>query len=54
MTKSKKPHTYGTFDKYKCRIAFRGDMFFDFYCNKTYAGTVMTEMVRLMLSVAVE
>ena len=31
---------------------FRGDRWYDLYANKTYAGTVMSETVRLMLSVA--
>ena len=42
----------GTFDKYKCHIVFRGDRWYDLYCNKTYAGCVMSETVRLLLSVA--
>ena len=49
---SKKYHPDGTFDKYKCRIVFRGDKWYDLYCNKTYAGCVMSETVRLMLAVA--
>ena len=49
---TKKYHPDGTFDKYKCRIVFRGDRWYDLYCNKTYAGCVMSETVRLMLSVA--
>ena len=31
---------------------FRGDKWYDIYNNKTYAGTVMTESVRLLLAVA--
>ena len=49
---TKKYHPDGSFDKYKCRIVFRGDRWYDLYCNKTYAGCVMSETVRLMLSVA--
>ena len=49
---TKKYHPDGTFDKYKCRIVFRGDRWYDLYCNKTYAGCVMSETVRLLLSVA--
>ena len=49
---TKKYHPDGTFDKYKCRIVFRGDRWYDLYCNKTYAGCVMSESVRLLLSVA--
>ena len=49
---TKKYHPDGTFDKYKCRIVFRGDKWYDLYDNKTYAGCVMSETVRLMLSVA--
>ena len=49
---TKKYHPDGTFDKYKCRIVFRGDKWYDLYCNKTYAGCVMSETVRLLLAVA--
>ena len=49
---TKKYHPDGSFDKYKCRIVFRGDRWYDLYCNKTYAGCVMSETVRLLLSVA--
>ena len=49
---TKKYHPDGTFDKYKCRIVFRGDRWYDLYLNKTYAGCVMSETVRLLLSVA--
>ena len=49
---TKKYHPDGTFDKYKCRIVFRGDRWYDLYNNKTYAGCVMSETVRLLLSVA--
>ena len=49
---TKKYHPDGSFDKYKCRIVFRGDRWYDLYCNKTYAGCVMSESVRLLLSVA--
>ena len=30
---TKKYHPDGTFDKYKCRIVFRGDRWYDLYCN---------------------
>jgi hypothetical protein len=33
-------------------LVFRGDKWYDVYNNKTYAGTVMTESVRLLLAVA--
>ena len=46
-------HPDGTFDKCSCRIVFRGDRWYGLYCNKTYAGCVMSESVRLLLSVAV-
>ena len=46
---TKKYHPDGSFDKYKCRIVFRGDRWYDLYCNKTYAGCVMSESVRLLL-----
>ena len=49
---TKKYHPDGTFDKYKCRVVFRGDRWYDLYSNKTYAGCVMSETVRLMLSIA--
>ena len=49
---TKKYHPDGSFDKYKSRIVFRGDRRYDLHANKTYAGTVMSETVRLMLSVA--
>jgi len=49
---AKKFHPDGTFDKYKARLVFRGDKWYDVYNNKTYAGTVMTESVRLLLAVA--
>ena len=49
---TKKYHPDGSFDKYKCRIVFRGDRWFDLYCNKTYAGCVMSESVRLLLAIA--
>ena len=49
---TKKYHPGGNFDKYKCRIVFQGDRRYDFYCNKTYASCVMSETVRLILSVA--
>ena len=49
---TKKYHPDGSFDKYKNRIVFRGDRWYDLYASKTYASTVMSETVRLMLSVA--
>ena len=49
---TKKYHPDGTFDKYKCRVVFRGDRWYDLYSNKTYADCVMSETVRLMLSIA--
>ena len=49
---TKKYHPDGTFDKYKARLVFRGDKWYDIYNNKTYAGTVMFESVRLLLAIA--
>ena len=49
---TKNCHPDGTFGKYKCRIVFRCDRWHDLYCDKTYAGCVMSETVRLILSVA--
>jgi hypothetical protein len=49
---TKKYHPDGSFDKYKARLVFRGDKWYDIYNNKTYAGTVMSESVRLLLAVA--
>ena len=49
---TKKYHPDGTFDKYKARLVFRGDKWYDVYNNQTYAGTVMSESVRLLLAVA--
>ena len=49
---TKKYHPDGTFDKYKARLVFRGDKWYDLYNNKTYAGTVMSESVRLLLATA--
>ena len=48
---SKKFNADGTFDKYKCRIVFRGDRWIDHYHNKTYAGTVKSESIRLLLAI---
>ena len=48
----KKDYPDGKFDKNNYRIVFRGDRGYDLYCNKTYAGCVMSETVRLLLSVA--
>jgi hypothetical protein len=52
MVYTKKYHPDGSFDKYKARIVFRGDKWYDLYQNKTYAGTVMSESVRLLLAIA--
>ena len=49
---TKKNHPDGTFDKYKCRITLRRNRWHDLYCNKTYAGCVMSESIRRMLPVA--
>ena len=49
---TKKYHPHGSLDKRKCRIVFRGDRWYDLYCNKTYAGCVMSESVRLLLAIA--
>ena len=49
---TKKYHPDGTFDKYKCCIVFRGDRWYDLYSNKKYAGCMMSESVRPMLSMA--
>ena len=51
---TKKMHPDGTFDKFKCRLVFRGDRFVDAYNNKTYSGTVMSESVRLMFAIIAE
>jgi hypothetical protein len=51
---SKKLHPDGTFDKYKCRLVFRGDRWVDFINNKTYSGTVRSETVRLLFSILAE
>jgi hypothetical protein len=48
----KKFHPDANFDKYKARLVFRGDKWYDVYNNKPYAGTVMTESVRLLLAIA--
>ena len=49
---TKKYNPDGSFDKYKTRLVFRGERWFDIYNNETYAGTVMSETVRILLSVA--
>ena len=49
---TKKYRPDGSFDKYKSRIVFRDDRLCRLYANKTYAGTVKSETVRLVLSVA--
>ena len=51
---SKKLHPDGSFDKYKCRLVFRGDRWVDFFNNKTYSGTVRSETVRLLFSILAE
>ena len=48
---SKKYRADGTFEKHKCRIVFRGDRWYGHYHNKTYAGTVMSESVKLAIAV---
>ena len=48
---TKKDHLDGSFDTYQRRRVFRGDRCYDLYCNKTYAGCVMSESERLLLSV---
>ena len=35
---AKKYHPDGSFNKYKARLVFRGDKWYDIYNNKTYAG----------------
>jgi hypothetical protein len=44
----------GTFQKYKCRLVARGDRWIDHYSTKTFAGTVKSESVRLLLCIAAE
>ena len=46
---TKKYHPIDSFDKYKSRVVFRGDRWYDLYGHKKYAGTVMYKTVRLML-----
>jgi hypothetical protein len=46
----KKYKADGSFDKYKCRMVFRGDRWIDHYKNKTYAGTVLTDSVHMMFA----
>jgi hypothetical protein len=46
----KKYNADGQFEKYKCRMVFCGDRWVDYYNNKTYAGTVMTDSVKLILA----
>jgi hypothetical protein len=41
----------GTFQKYKCRLVARGDRWIDHYSTKTFAGTVKSESVGLLLSI---
>ena len=47
-------HPDGTFQKYKCRLVARGDRWIDHYNTKTFAGTVKSESVRLLLCIAAE
>jgi len=47
-------HPDGTFQKYKCRLVARGDRWIDHYSTKTFAGTVKSESVRLLLCIAAE
>ena len=42
----------GSFKKYKCRLVIRGDKWFDVYNMNTYASTVKSESVRMLLSIA--
>ena len=44
----------GTFQTYKCRLVARGDRWIDHYDSKTFAGTVKSESVRLLLCIAAE
>jgi hypothetical protein len=48
---TKKYRADGFFDKYKCRLVFCGDRWIDHYHNKTYAGTVMTDSIKLVLAI---
>jgi hypothetical protein len=49
---SRKYDAEGKFVKFKCRIVFRGDRWIDHFRNKTYSGTVKSESVKLLLSIA--
>ena len=42
----------GSFKKYKCRLVIRGDKWYDIYNMDTYASTVKSESVRMLLSIA--
>ena len=42
----------GSFKKYKCRLVIRGDKWYDIYNMNTYASTVKSESVRMMLAIA--
>ena len=42
----------GSFKKYKCRLVCRGDKWYDIYNMNTYASTVKSESVRMMLAIA--
>ena len=42
----------GSFKKYKCRLVCRGDKWYDIYNMNTYASTVKSESVRMLLSIA--
>jgi hypothetical protein len=50
----KKFHPDGTFNKYKARLCARGDRYVDHYNTSTFAGTVQSESVRMMLAIAAE
>jgi hypothetical protein len=47
-------HADGSFNKHKCRMVFLGDRWIDYYNNKTYAGTVMSESINLIFSIIAE
>jgi hypothetical protein len=51
---NKKFNADGSFNKYKCRLVFLGDRWIDYYNNKTYAGTVMSESINLLFSIVAE
>ena len=49
---TKKYYPDGSFNKYKARLVFRVDKWYNIHNNKTYAGTDMSESVRLLLAIA--